>query len=85
VEVEMGKVILNISEEYLDELISYTGKCLVGKMLKRFEIIDNKDIIKADAKELIYEEFRHLRDLIKSHNKGLNLNFFEFKTKENLT
>ena len=81
----MGKEILNISEEYLEELITYTSKSLVGKLLKRFEILDNKDVIKADAKELIYEEFRQLRDLIKSHNKGLNLNFFQFKHKEGLT
>ena len=76
---------LKISEEYLKELIDYTSKSLVGKLLKRFEIIDNRDIIKKDAKELIYEEFRQLRDLILAHNKGLNISIFKFKKPNDLT
>lgn len=80
----MGKV-LKISENYLQELIDYTSKSLVGKLLKRFEIIEDKNVIKKDAKELIYEEFRQLRDLIKAHNEGRDLTQIKFKTKENLT
>jgi hypothetical protein len=71
--------ILYISEDYFKELLDYTSKSLVGKLLKRFEIIENKDIIKADAKELIYEEFRQLRDLVIAHTKGLDLTQFVFK------
>jgi len=71
--------ILTIREDYLKELIDYTSKALVGKLLKRFEIIDSKEIIKVDSKELIYEEFRQLRDLIIAHNKGLDISIFDFK------
>jgi len=80
----MSKEILNLQEDYLKELIDYTSKSLVGKLLKRFEIIEDKEIIKVDAKELIYEEFRQLRDLILAHNKGLNISQFNFKTKKDL-
>ena len=75
---------LNIDKNYLDELISYVSRSLVGKALKRFEILENKEMIKSDVKELIYEELRHLRDLIEAHSKGLNSVQFKFKTnKEN--
>jgi len=73
----MGKIILD--EDYLKELIEYTSKSLVGKILKRFEIIENKEVIKADTKELIYEEFRQLRDLVYAHTRGLNITQVKFK------
>ena len=74
----MGRV-FQIDEEYLKELIDYAGKALVGKILKRFEIIENRETVKSDAKELVYEEFRQLRDLIIAHNRGLNITQFHFK------
>jgi len=77
----MGKV-LTINEKALQELVDYTSKSLVGKLLKRFEIIDDKNIVKREARELIYEEFRQLRDLIKSHNEGRELTQIKFKTKD---
>ena len=74
--------LLSIDEDYLAELIKYTSKSLVGKLLKRFEILHDNNMIKADSKELIYEEFRQLRDLIKAHNTGLNISIFNFKKKQ---
>ena len=74
----MGRI-FQIEEDYLKELIDYAGKALVGKILKRFEIIENRDIIKSDTKELVYEEFRSLSDLIIAHNRGLNITQFNFK------
>ena len=71
---------LKISEDYLKELLDYVSRSLVGKLLKRFEIIDNKEIIKNESKELVYEQFRELRDLIIAHNKGLSeISQFQFK------
>ena len=81
----MSKEELKISEEYLKELIDYVSSSLVGKVLKRFEILENKDVIKSDTKELIYEQFRQLRDLIIAHNKGRNVTIFKFKQKDSLT
>ena len=78
----MGKETLQIDSEYLDELIDYVGRSTVGKVLKRHEIIQDRDLLKASTKELIYEGFRSFRDLLLAHNKGLQIKQFQFKTKE---
>jgi len=78
-------MVLTIDDEYLKEILDYSGKGLVGKVLKRFEILDDKDSIKRETKELIYEQFRHLRDLLIAHNRGLEITQFVFKTKGDST
>jgi hypothetical protein len=78
----MDKETLQIDSEYLDELIDYVGRSAVGKILKRFEIIPDKDLLKSSTKELIYESFRAFRDLLVAHNKGLQIHQFQLKTKE---
>jgi len=80
-EIKEEKDFLKISDEYLEELISIRSKNLVGKVLKRFEIFDDKETIKSSCKELIYEEFRTLRDLLVAHNKGLNITVLKFVKK----
>lgn len=80
----MSKV-LKIEEDYLKELISYSSKSLVGKIMKRFEILENKLTIQKESKELIYEEFRQLRDLVIAYDKGFTLTQFNFKSKKDLT
>ncbi len=72
---------LKLTTEYLQELIEYEGASLVGKLLKRFEIIHNTDILKSSVKELVYEEFRHLRDLLIAGGRGLEQTHFTFKSK----
>lgn len=72
---------LSISESYLNQVLNHRSKSLVGKLLKRFEIIEDKNTIKNEAKELIYEEFRMLREVIIAYDKGLEMSIFEFKTK----
>ena len=69
---------LKIKDEYLDELIDYIGRSLCGKVMKRFEIIDEKEVLKNMVKETIYEELRHLKDLIFSANFGLEITQFHF-------
>jgi hypothetical protein len=76
----MEKETLQIDSEYLEELIDYVGRSAVGKILKRFEIIQDKDLLKASTKELIYESFRSFRDLLIAHNKGLQIHQFKLKT-----
>jgi hypothetical protein len=77
----MERETLEIDSAYLDELIDYVGRSAVGKILKRFEIIPDKDMLKASTKELIYESFRAFRDLLIAHNKGLQIHQFELKVK----
>lgn len=71
---------LNLSEKYIKDTIDHVSSSLVGKLLKRFEIINDKNIIKAEAKELIYEQFRHLKDMFLSYHKGREFKW-QFKTK----
>ena len=63
---------LKIKEEYLKELISYIGRSLCGKVMKRLEISGNTDNAKTQIKELIYEEMRQFRDLLIAHNCGMD-------------
>lgn len=77
---------LFIKEDYLNELITYIGSSLVGKILKRFEILEDKNAIKVNVKELIYEELRHFRDLVLAHNRGFDIKQYKFNTpKDSLT
>jgi len=73
------------SDDYLSELVNHVSKSLVGKLMRRFELISDREVLKANAKELVYEEFRHLKDLLQAHSKGLEVTIFEFKTKGDST
>ena len=73
---------LKISEEYLRELIDFCGRASCGKILKRFEIVPDRDMLKGLVKELIYEGFRNFKDLLEAHNKGLDITQFNIKTKK---
>lgn len=65
-----------ISEKHLDELMDNASRTLVGKTMKRFEIFNNQNDVKKAIKELIYENYRVLKALIKSFSCGV-----QFKTK----
>ena len=62
---------LEISEAYLDQVLQKSASSLVGEVMKRFEILEDKEAIKADSKELIYEKFRELKSQIKAFNFGV--------------
>lgn len=72
------KKVLEISEDYLKEIIDFSSRKTVGKTMKRFELFDSKDILKKNIKELIYEAFRDFEELIYSYNKGKELSQFKF-------
>jgi hypothetical protein len=81
--------VIKIKEEYLNELIGLVSAKAVGKILKRFEVLPDINLIKKEVKELIYESFRDFRDLILAHNVGLDVTIFDFRTnktkRDNLT
>lgn len=75
---------LIISEVYLKEILDYISSSTVGKIMKRHEILGGKgNAVKLATKELVYEGFRELRDLIIAHNKGRNISIFKFKKNQN--
>lgn len=60
-----------ISKEYLDSVTDSWVNALVGKIMKRFEILNNKEDIKKSVKELIYENIRDLKTNIRSFSYGV--------------
>ena len=72
---------LKIDENTLNYICQKEANKIVGKCMKRFELTDNKEIIKAEIKELLYEFMRDLRDLLVINGKeSINLiNKDEFK------
>ncbi len=62
---------ITINEKFLDETILKCSKMLVGLTMKRFEILKDKEAIKASIKELIYENFRVFKEIIKSYSYGV--------------
>ena len=62
---------LEIGEAYLDEALSTASKTLVGKIMKRFETLEDKETIKVQSKELVYELFRDLKAQLKAFNCGV--------------
>ena len=75
----MENKVFEIREDYLNELIDLQGRTLCGKILKRFELFDNKDVLKSEIRELIYEGYRQFKELLIAHNYGLKLTIFKFK------
>lgn len=65
------------------EVLDHQARSLVGILLKRLEVLSvNKafsiELYKALIKEIIYEQFRNLRDILEVH---LTIGKVEFKTK----
>ena len=60
-----------ISEEFLNEAITQSSKRLVGVILRRFEVLEDKDAIKSAVKELIYEQYRQFREILNSYSFGV--------------
>ena len=71
---------LNMTLDSLERTLELASVRAVGKIMKRFEIIDNKDVLKETVKELLYESFRDTRDLLVSTGRGLEPTVFKFKS-----
>ena len=70
-----------ITEEFLDNILTKTSSSLVGILCKRVEVLEKNNsltpkLYKDIIKEHIYEYARNLKALIKSFNCGV-----EFKSK----
>ena len=67
---------------YLDELLSFEASKLVGKIMKRFEIISERDVLRKSIKELVYESSRELKDIFNAYGRGIDTTQFHFIKKE---
>lgn len=61
---------IKLSEQFLKQTLDSSSQALVGKLLKRFEIHEDKNSVKLESKELIYEHFRQLKELLIAFDKG---------------
>jgi hypothetical protein len=58
-----------IDEKLLNQIFQLESVKLVGKCLKRFELTDDKELIKKEIKELLYEGLRDIRDMLSIYGK----------------
>lgn len=77
----MEEKYIKVSEKYLEEAIKFAGSSLVGKIMKRFEIMEDINSIKSESKELIYEEMRNLKNILIAYNTGREVTVFKFVSK----
>ena len=63
---------LNIEEDLLKHIFHTEAQKIVGKCLKRFELTDDKELIKKEIKELLYEAMRDVRDTLVNCSKSKN-------------
>lgn len=63
-----------VSKKFLDDVISTSSSALCGMVMKRFEILEDKEDIKRAIKELVYENGRNIKSLIKSFGTGVVFN-----------
>jgi len=65
---------ISLSESLLNQIFQQESSKLVGKCLKRFELSDNKEEIKKQVKEILYEGLRDIKDYIITYGKeAINL------------
>jgi len=69
-----------ISELYLKQLVDYFSTCLVGKICKRFEILEDRDVLKKEVRELVYEHTREFGRLLSAYKMGRELTEYKFKS-----
>lgn len=66
-----------VSKKYVEQAIDVCSRTLVGKVMKRFELFTDKQVLKKEIKELIYENYRSFKELIEAYNFGI-----EFKDRD---
>jgi hypothetical protein len=67
---------------YLNQVLSKEFPKLVGKVCKRFEILEDKEALKKEIKELLYESAREISDIFIAYSQGLEVRYFSLQTKE---
>lgn len=60
---------LKLSEEVLNTVIDQEARKAVGIIMKRYEFIEDKEVLKKEIKEIIYESFRNVRDMLRINGK----------------
>lgn len=72
-----NKDTIEINKKYLEELVEFQGRQMVGQVCRRLELGGDSTIIKKSVKDLVYEGFRQFGYLLKAYEHGIR--FMEFK------
>lgn len=73
---------IKITEELLNQIIDRESKKYVGIILRRYEIIADRETLKKETKELIYEAYRNIRDILLTCKEAIRLKNAEMKGEE---
>jgi len=73
----MDNNMLSITEKYLGELCDFSARKAIGIILKRLDLITDKEVLKNVIKEHVFEEFRSLKYNIQAYNRGKEITFFK--------
>jgi hypothetical protein len=68
--------------DYLSRVIPFYSSKLVGKIFKRFDVIQDKEVLRLEIRELVYEHFRELKELVEAYGEGVEMSFFSFTKSE---
>lgn len=63
---------------YLREVMSEESSKLVGKIMKRFELFEDRELLKKEIKELVYENARELQNIFEAYSRGVEKSYFQF-------
>ena len=78
--------LIQLTTKFLNNVIDTCSRTTVGKILKRVDLFDDKETLKKEVKELIYEEYRALKALLETHSNGLLCTrIVEFKSDDTTT
>jgi len=67
---------------YLNQVLSKEFPKLVGKLCKRFEILEDREALKKEIKELVYESAREITDIFEAYASGIEVSYFELRSKK---
>ena len=70
---------IKVNFKYLNQVLNFCGSSLVGKVMKRFEIVNDKDTLKKEVRELIYEDLRQMKEILVGYAYGKEIKQFTFK------
>jgi hypothetical protein len=74
-----------IDEKFLNETLRDQSRSIVGRLCKRIEILENENIpqnkkskiLKDFQRELVYESYRDLKNILKAHATGVSYNKYK--------
>jgi len=66
----MEEIIL-LTKSALSNMLAEASRASVGKLMKRFDLHLERETLKAEVKETIYESYRDLRVQLEAYSKGL--------------